>query len=404
MPVNQGLLAVSRENPNFSTQAVQNGINNCKVGFVNNTISLILKAESNYVVTNSNRSDLNDTLNSKSYLNIGQYLIDLDRHTQKILTGELQEPVREERNSTFIDLLQTVVGFETIIPSLFGVSADSIEKGILGHFGSLAGLLDSTLVALSKDLNFIISKNLSEETDVKNALDAISNYIDTLDDSTYFNDATWQGLLTTLEIALTNLDTTLSVGVYEPVKENLVGWRANVNTQINREIANLGSIVTYENTLTTTSSYETLADYNAARELLIRTSQNPVWTEYFEKYPERKPFDNAPIYNDVRGDSSEGDLIDRVLRLKGLPDVTDYVDLESVASKAKRDTRLIGKLSDANKTTEQIIDSACDLLQIDILNKDIYARSKSLLKNMTDHDRDTVKLELDLHNQVNTLS
>ena len=404
MPVNQGLLAVSRENPNFSTQAVQNGINNCKVGFVNNTISLILKAESNYVVTNSNRSDLNDTLNSQSYLNIGQYLIDLDRHTQKILTGELQEPVREERNSTFIDLLQTVVGFESIIPALFGVSADSIEKGILGHFGSLAGLLDSTLVALSKDLNFVISKNLSEETDVKNALDAISSYIDTLDDSTYFNDATWQGLLTTLEIALTNFDTTLSVGIYEPIKENLVGWRANIKTQINREVANLGSIVTYENTLTTTSSYETLADYNAARELLIRTSQNPAWTEYFEKYPERKPFDNAPIYNDVRGDSSEGDLIDRVLRLKGLPDVTDYVDLESVALKAKRDTRLLGKLSDANKTTEQLITDSCELLQINIQNKDIYSQSKSLLANMTDHDRETVKRELDLHNQVNTLS
>lgn len=404
MPVNQGLLAVSRENPNFTNQSVQNGISKCEIGFTVKVKALILKAEADDVLTNSNRSDLNAALNKQSYLNIGQYLIDLDRHTQKLLTGELQEPVREERTSSFIDLLQTVVGFETIIPGLFGVSADSIEKGILAHFGSLAGLLDSTLAQLSKDLTFIDSKNLSEDTAFETAIDNISGYIDTLDDSTYFNDGTWQGYMAALEGAADNFNSVLSSGIYETVRENLIGWRANVYTQINREVSNLGSIVTYENSLTTTSSYESLADYNAARELLIRTSQNPAWTEYFEKYPERVPYDIPPIYNDIRGDSSEGDLIDRVLRLKGLPDVTDYVDLDAVATKAKKDSRLLGKLKDSGKTTSEIINRACELLSISVDNKDIYARSKSLLKNMTDHDRNTVKLELDLHNQVNTLS
>lgn len=404
MPVNQGLLAVSRENPNFSNQSVQNGINNCLVGFTVKVRNLILKAEEDDVLTNSNRSDLNEALNKQSYLNVGQYLIDLDRHTQKLLSGELQEPVREERNSTFIDLLQTVVGFETLIPGLFGVNADSIEKGILAHFGSLAGVLDTTLIALSKDLSFINSKSLSEDTAFQTAIDNISSYVDTLTDSTAFNGATWEGYMSALETAADNFNTVLSSGIYETTRENLIGWRSNIQTQISREVDNLGSIVTYENTLTTTSSYESLADYNAARELLIRTSQNSAWSEYFKKYPERATFDNSPIFNDVRGDSSEGDLIDRVLRLKGLPDVTDYVNLEAVAVKAKKDSRLIGKLKDSNKTTQEIIIDACELLSINVDNKDIYAQSKSLLTNMTNFDRDTVKRELDLHNQVNTLS
>jgi hypothetical protein len=404
MPVNQGLLAVSRENPNFSTQAVQNGITKCQVGFTVKVKALILKAEADDVLTNSNRSDLNAALNKQSYLNVGQYLIDLDRHTQKLLTGELQEAIRGERNLTFIDLLRTVVGFEAIIPGLFGVTADSLTKGILGHFGSLAGVLDSTLVALSKDLTFINSKSLAQDTAFQTAIDNISSFIDTLDDSTYFNSSTWNGYITALETAADNFNTALNTGIYQNIRTNLIGWRANTYTQINREVENLGSIVTYENSLTTTSSYESLADYNAARELLIRASQNPAWKEYFEKYPERAPHDNAPIYSDIRGELSEGDLIDRVLRLKGLPDVIDYVDLESVAAKAKRDSRLFGKIKDSKKTTEQVITHACELLSISIDNKDIYAQSKSLLKNMTDHDRNSVKLELDLHKQVNTLS
>jgi hypothetical protein len=404
MPVNQGLLALSRETPNFSNQSVQNGINTCLIGFTIKVRNLILKAEADDVLTNSNRSDLNDALNKNSYLNVGQYLINLDRHTTKLLTGELQEPVRDERNQSFLDLLQTVVGFEAIIPSLFGVTADTQGKGILGHFGSLAGLLDSTLVALSKDLTFINSKSLSQDTAFQTAIDNISNYIDTLTDSTAFNGATWQGYMTALETAADNFNTVLSSGIYTDVRTNLIGWRDNVNTQINREVTNLGSIVTYENSLTNTSSYESLADYNAARELLIRASQNPAWTEYFEKYPERKSYDNAPIYYDAGGDSAESAIIDRVLRLKGLPDVTDYVDLDSVARKALRDVRLVGKLSDSGKTTEEIIKKACELLSISVDYKDVYAQSKSLLSNMNDSDRAIIKQELDLHNQVNTLS
>jgi len=93
-----------------------------------------------------------------------------------------------------------------------------------------------------------------------------------------------------------------------------------------------------------------------------------------------------------------------VLRLRGLPDVTDYVDIESVARKAVRDTRLSTKLGNARKTVTKIIDEACTLLNISTDNKDVYARSKSLLDNMNNFDRETVKAELNLHNQVNTLS
>jgi hypothetical protein len=84
--------------------------------------------------------------------------------------------------------------------------------------------------------------------------------------------------------------------------------------------------------------------------------------------------------------------------------VTDYLDLDSVAAKALRDDRLRTNISAQGKTTEQIINAACDTLNIVKTNKDVYALSKSLLSNMNQHDRDVIKAQLNINQEIDTLS
>lgn len=110
-----------------------------------------------------------------------------------------------------------------------------------------------------------------------------------------------------------------------------------------------------------------------------------------------------PLY-DTASDSSEEVAINSALKLKNLPDVKNYLDLDSVAKKALRDTRIKTRLGDSGKTTEQIIIDSCVLLGINVNGRDVYAQSKSLLENMNNFDREIVKQEIVLHKQVSTNS
>ena len=344
-----------------------------------------------------------ESLDRQSYLNVGQYLINLNTHTNKLLTGELGQIIQDDVQSTFIDHLETVIGFINTIPTLYGKDADSINKGINAHFGTLAGAIDLNLQQVADDVNFINSKSLTEDTAYQTAIQNLIDYIDTLVDSTAFNSTNFQNLLSAIDTAANNLNTALSSGIFAERRTRLISNRSAIYQQIATEVSNLSTIIDYENSISNTLSYSTLASQESSRNLLVRTSQNPAWKDYFENYETRASYDN-PVYNNTQTDSSVAGIIDTVLRMKGLPDVTDYVDLDSVAAKALRDTRLVGKISDSEKTIEQIITDACSLLNIDVDNKDVYAKSKSLLANMTEYDRETIKKELDLHNQVNTLS
>jgi len=203
--------------------------------------------------------------------------------------------------------------------------------------------------------------------------------------------------------AATNFDAAIQTAPYDAKRALLISNMNTINDQRTLENSNLTTIRTYSTTLAENNAYVALADDEDLRKLIINTSQNADFKSYFENYADRELNDN-PIYHNALSDSSNEQIIDSVMRLKGLPDVTDYVDLDSVARKALKDTRLKTKLKDAGKTTEQIIDRACELLAINVDNKDIYAKSKSLLSNMNANDREIVKTELDLHNQVNTLS
>lgn len=413
MAILRGIKTLSESTPEFSNRATQSLItavvsDDSTANFASRTYYLIRKAEASADITNAQRTDLNNSLDTQSHLNIGRYLYDLEQHTTKILDGSLGETDVDtdpgENPPTFFEHLTLVQTFISIIPSLFGYTADSINKGFVAHFGTLSGTLDSSLNSLKQTIDRITSLSLSEDSAYQSAVQAVSDHIDTMDGSSTADISTYNALLSAMETAASNFNTALNAGNLVADRNALITLRGTIRDQIDLETTNLGSIRTYDASLAEKQKWITFADDDDVRNLFIRTSGNSDWRSYFENYALNSAYDNAPLYNDTRGDSSEGEIIDRVLRLKGLPDVTDYVDVESVVAKAKRDPRLKTSLKDSKKSTEQIITDACVLLNISISNKDVYAQSKSLLSNMNNNDREIVKRELDLHNQVNTIS
>ena len=109
-----------------------------------------------------------------------------------------------------------------------------------------------------------------------------------------------------------------------------------------------------------------------------------------------------PLYT-TDTDSDKISIIEQVLIARGLPDVVDYVDLESVANKAKKDSRIDTKGFDL-KTAEQNITKACEQLKILVSNRSIYNQSRELLDNMNNFDKQQIANKLDLNESSNTLS
>ena len=170
--------------------------------------------------------------------------------------------------------------------------------------------------------------------------------------------------------------------------------------QIISETNNLGSIRTYTRSLSNIISYQSLASNSTINDLIVKSSTNTKWKDYFENYSERF-YQINPLFDTL---NSEDEKIDDVLALRGLPDVTQYLDLDSVAQKALRDDRIKTRLGDSGKTSEDIIKESCVLLGINITGKSSYSQSSLLLKNLNDHDREIVRQELNSHMDVNTNS
>ena len=405
MAINQGLKTLAESTPDFSNQGVQNLIAPVNIGWVLKTRTLSQKVDASEVLTISQKNDLNDTLNTQPHLNLGRVLEDLDLHTAKIFTGELgeQDPNSDTPNrGSFLDHLQTVQSFMSSIPYLYGYSADSINKGLSGHFGTVSGTIDSAMSTLKRCVVDINSKSLSNDTSYQTATQNLIDFIDSLGDSSAFDESTFNSLQSAFQSAADNFNTTLAGGAYTQYRTDMIAARKTVVDQIALEVANLGTVRTYSLALASLSSYINLAEDEDVRNLVIRTSRNENFKSYFENYSARVSQLN-PLYSGV-GDSSEEVQIQEILKLKGLPDVIDYLDLDSVASKATRDGRLRTTVSFQGKTTEQIINLACDALNIAKTNKDVYALSKSLLSNMNQHDRDVIKTQLNINQQIDTLS
>ena len=114
--------------------------------------------------------------------------------------------------------------------------------------------------------------------------------------------------------------------------------REEIENQKLLEISNLSNIRTYSESLINNMGYTSLAEDADLRKLMANISGNANWQAYFNNY-EANLANSNPIYN-TDADSDKESVIDQILVSKGLPDVLDHVDLESVANKAKKDDRI----------------------------------------------------------------
>jgi hypothetical protein len=246
--------------------------------------------------------------------------------------------------------------------------------------------------------NFSLASQSAYDTALQNFI----NFLDTLGDSTFFNESTFNSLLSAIRAAAATLHSELGAGSFQNQKNSLITNRSTIVEQIQKEKNNLGTIRTYSESLTSILTYRSFAGSSKINDLIAMSAQNAVWKDYFSNYETRLNQIN-PLYDTV-SDSSEEEQINAALKRKNLPDVGTYLDTDSVAKKALRDVRLMTRLGDSGRTTEQIIEQSCILLGINITGKDVYAQSKSLLANMDNHDRETVKQEILLHRQASTYS
>jgi hypothetical protein len=244
---------------------------------------------------------------------------------------------------------------------------------------------------------------LATNTAFQNATQALIDFVNALGDSTSLDTSTLNSLLSAYESAANDFNTTLSGAAYSAQKTILVNNRSAIVTQIATEVANLGSIRTYSESLANFVSYQGLAGNSKIRDLIGKSAQATAWQDYYENYETRFAQLNAK-YENTAGDSENETIINNELRLRGLPDVTDYTDLPAVADKASRDTRLIGTVSFPGRGTADVIKKSCEQLGINITGRDVYGQSQSLLENMNNFDRETVKLELENHQRASTLS
>ncbi len=410
MAVNKGLKSLAGTTPNFSNQGLENAVNELKIGWVIKGSQLDTAIQDNVVLTTSQKNDLKSTIHNIQYLNLGRVFGDLVRHTNTILDGTivfLANPDTED-TADFLEILQTVQSIQTLIPNLYGVSAGEFSRDVNDHLGTLNNKFLETedssapvFTSLRESLDFITAANLSEETALETAYDNLRNFINSVvADSTDFQQ-TLNTFASAVATAHTNLNTALASEPYLTKRTQLSIDQDKIEAQVALETSNLSRIRDYVNGLTNHISFTSLAEDEQLRALMTRISQNADWANYFREY-EKNSANINPIYS-VGSDSDKTTIIDTILRDSGLPDVLDFVDLEAVANKAKKDSRIDTAGFD-RFTVEQQITDACRQLDIKTANRSIYNQSESLLDNLNQRDRDLVANRLDLNQDAKTLS
>ena len=423
MTVNKGLTSLVNASPNFSNQGLENSINDIKsvdkddgYSWIKSSIDADTAIEDNTVLTASQKNDLKDTINNQSYLNVGRYLGDLIRHTNTILDGTIVALEDPDQNvpADFLEILQTVQSIQDTIPDLYGVPASEKSRDVNDHFGSLNNKFLETedsskpvFTSLKDTLSYLdaMARTTSSLATATAAVRYSNTQLITFLASVVADSTDFQQTLNTYGSQLagnnTNLNNQLASEPYLTKKTQLIADRDEINTQVALENSNLSGIRTYVETLTNNNAYTTLAEDPQLRKLMSRVSQNSDWQTYFNEY-ETNLANLNPMYN-IDTDSDKASTIDRVLRNKGLPDVSDYLDIDSVANKAKKDDRIDTKNFDYY-TTEQIITKCCQQLEISTANRSVYNQSESLLNNLNLRDRQKIADALDLNESSNTLS
>jgi len=409
MTVNKGLLSLVENTPNFSNQALENAISELKMGWVIKSSELDTAIEDNTVLTTSQKNDLKDDINNVAHLNLGKVLGDLIRHSATIIDGTIIPLENDgDQGATLLNILQSVQSVQSLVPDLYGVSASEKTRGVNDHLGSLNNIFvtttDSTapvFTTYKESISFIVGASLATETALETAYDNLKNFIDNVtDDSTDFQQ-TLDGFATAVATAHTNFNNALANEPYLTHRTRLIEMREKVNVQVALENSNLTTLNTYIDTLSDNISYASLAEEADLRSLLVNTAQDTNWQNYFRDYAQNLENTN-PIYT-TDTDSDKSAVIDQILADSGLPDVTDATDLEAVAGKAKRDTRIDTANFDRYTVETQIIKS-CEQLGISTANRTITALSNSLLNNMNKFDRDEIARGLDLNEDAETLS
>ena len=144
---NKGLKSLSESLPNFSNQALENAINDLKIGWVTKSIQLDTDIENNIILTASQKNDLKDTINNIGYLNAGGFLGDLLRHTNTIIDGSIlpiDNTVANPTVGTFLEILQLVQSLQSLVPDLLGVTAEEKSRGVNDHLGTLNNIFIAT--------------------------------------------------------------------------------------------------------------------------------------------------------------------------------------------------------------------------------------------------------------------
>ncbi len=410
MVVNKGLLSLVENTPNFSNQALENAVDTLKVGWVIKGSQLDSVIASNSVLSTSQKNDLKDTINNVTHLNIGRTLGDLIRHSATIIDATII-PLTDADNptpATFLEILQQVQTVQSLIPELYGVPASDKSRAVNDHLGTLNNIFTTTedssapvFTSMLESINFIVTADLATETALETAYDNLKNFINgVVADSTDFQE-TLNNFATAVATANTNLNNALAAEPLLTHRNNLITQREKINVQVALENSNLVNIETYIETLSNNISFASLAEDNTLKNLIARVAQNKQWQNYFENYDNEKENLN-PIYT-TDTDSDKSATIDQVLADSGLPDVTDATDLEAVAAKAQRDTRIDTANYD-RFTVQQKITKSCEQLGITTANRTINALSGTLLANMNQHDRDEIARQLDSNQSADTLS
>ena len=417
MTVNKGLLSLVENTPNFSNQALENAVNTLKVG---DPSSWVIKGSqldsviaSNTVLTTSQKNDLKDDINNVTHLNLGRVLGDLIRHSNTIIDGSIipGDPsilTGSQGQGSFLEILQEVSSIQGSIPELYGVPASDKSRGVNDHLGTLNNIFTTTedssapvFTSLLESINFIVTANLATETALETAYDNLKNFINSVvADSTDFQE-TLDNFATAVATAHTNMNNALAAEPLLTHRNNLIAQREKINVQVALENSNITSIRTYVESLSNNLAFTSLAEDVTLRELMSKVAQNKQWQTYFENYDNEKENLNSIYTTDT--DSDKSAIIDQVLADSGLPDVTDATDLDAVAAKAQRDSRIDTANYD-RYTVEQKITKSCEQLDITTANRTIIALSGTLLRNMNKHDRDEIARQLDLNESANTLS
>ena len=430
MTVNKGLKSIVDSTPDFSNQALENAINDIKAVdkddgylFIKSQFDVDTAIHDNTVLTTSQKNDALATLYAaQPHLQIGRYLNDLIRHTNKIIDGSIipGDPnilTGEQGQGTFSEILQLVQGLQQTIPTQFGTTASEQNKDVNDHLGILNNMFSETedstepvftrlkrIITLIRDT--ATTGGGSSALAIGTAAVRYSNtqlvtFLATLrDDSTDFQ-TSLDNAVNQAAGNMSSLNTRINDALVGDPEAELTDIRNTIITQETLENSNITALRSYTERLSLNSAYIGLADDPEIRSLMAKVSQNEKWQNYFNEYEQNLSYIN-PLYG-VNQDSDKASVIEQVLANSGLPDVTDPTDLGAVAEKAKRDSRINTANFDKISVEQQIIKS-CEQLGITTLNRNTNSLSGTLLRNMNEHDRDEIARQLDLNEEVDTLS